>query len=134
MALDKPLIEDLVNRAATVVEKQGKKAFPILRDKTGPFVFMDTYIFMISPEGVEILNAAAPGLEGKNIIDAKDLKGNNLIRDEIALAMKEGSGWIDGYWFRPGDNKVELKHTFVRKVQCEGKTCIIGSGFYPETK
>lgn len=133
MALDKPIIEDLVERACGLVEKQGRKAFSSLRDKAGPFVFMDTYIFMVSPEGTEVFNADMPELEGKNILDLKDLKGNNLVRDEIKLAMEKGKGWIDGYWYKPGDNKPALKHTFVRKVNCDGKTYILGSGFYPES-
>ena len=37
--------EDLVNRAVALVAKQGKEAFGQLWDKTGPFVFMDTYVF-----------------------------------------------------------------------------------------
>jgi signal transduction histidine kinase len=131
MDLDKPMVENLISQAAALVEKDGKKALPLLRDPKGPFVFMDTYIFMVSPEGIELFNAAVPQLEGKNIIDAKDLKGNNLIRDEISLAMKNGQGWLDGYWYRPGDDKPALKHTFVKRIQFEGKPCVIGSGFYP---
>lgn len=134
MELDENMVEDLVSSAAILVEKKGKKAFPALRDKTGPFVFMDSYIFITNPEGIEIFNAAMPALEGKNIMDLKDLKGNNLIREEINLAMKEGKGWVDGYWYRPGDDQPALKHTFVRKINFDGKTYIIGSGYYPVTK
>jgi signal transduction histidine kinase len=132
MDMDQPMIEDLVERAAVLVEKKGKAALPILRDHKGPFVFMDTYIFMVGTDGTELFNAVLPTLEGKNNIDLKDLKGKALIRDEIALALKDGKGWLDGYWYKPGDNKPALKRTYVRKVQFEGKTCIIGSGYYPQ--
>jgi hypothetical protein len=36
MQMDKPFIEDVVNRAASLVAEQGKEAFSRLRDKTGP--------------------------------------------------------------------------------------------------
>jgi len=130
--MDAAMIEDVVEKASVLIEKQGKAAFPLLRDKRGPFVFMDTYIFMVSTDGTEMFNASMPSLEGKNVLDLKDLKGNSLVKDEIALALKAGKGWIDGYWYKPGGNEPALKRTFVRKVKCEGKTCIIGSGYYPE--
>jgi len=132
MDMDAAMIEDVVEKASVLIEKQGKAAFPLLRDKRGPFVFMDTYIFMVSTDGTEMFNASMPSLEGKNVLDLKDLKGNSLVKDEIALALKAGKGWIDGYWYKPGGNEPALKRTFVRKVKCEGKTCIIGSGYYPE--
>lgn len=132
MDMDEAIIEDLVGKAASLVEEKGKSAFPQLRDKKGPFVFMDTYIFMVGTDGTELFNAGLPTLEGTNNMDMKDLKGKTLIRDEIALAMKEGEGWLDGYWYTPGDNQPALKRTFVKKVSCDGKMCIIGSGYYPQ--
>jgi predicted CoA-substrate-specific enzyme activase len=49
-----------------------------------------------------------------------------------AAAMKDGSAWLDLYWFKPGQNTPARKETFVRKVQSGGETYIVGSGFYPE--
>ncbi|MGH7850529.1 MAG: cache domain-containing protein [Thermodesulfobacteriota bacterium] len=130
MQMDKPFIEDVVNRAASLVAEQGKEAFSQLRDKTGPFIFMDTYVFVDTPDGTELVNPAQPSLEGKNLIDLRDLKGNAVLKDEIAAAMKDGSAWLDLYWFKPGQNTPAQKRTFVRKVQSGGETYIVGSGFY----
>ena len=46
MQMDKAFIEDVVNQAATLIAGQGKEAFGQLRDKAGPFIFMDTYVFV----------------------------------------------------------------------------------------
>jgi len=46
MQMDKAFIEDLVNRAAALVAERGRGAFGQLRDRTGPFFFMDTYVFV----------------------------------------------------------------------------------------
>ena len=132
MQMDKTLVEDLVNRAAALIEVQGSDAFTVLRDKKGPFVFMDTYVFVQRPDGTELVNPAQPSLEGKNLIDLKDLKGNPAVRDEIALAMRDGSGWLDCTWYRPGDNTPALKQTYVRKAQFEDEVFIVGSGLYPK--
>lgn len=132
MQMDKTFITDIVNRAADLIVEQGKDAFGQLRDRTGPFVFMDTYVFVNAPDGTELVNAGQPSLEGKNLIDLRDLKGKAVVRDEIALAMKEGRGWVDLYWYKPGDNIPTRKQTFVQKVQSGQDVYIIGAGFYVE--
>jgi signal transduction histidine kinase len=132
MQMDRAFIEHVVDRAAALIAENGKDAFGQLRDKTGPFVFMDTYVFVMSPEGTELVNADLPSLEGRNIIDLKDLQGRPVIRDEIEAAMKLGSAWMDMSWFKPGHNTPALKQTFVRKAQFGQDVYIVGSGIYKE--
>ncbi len=132
MQMDKIFIADVVNRASALVTEQGKEAFGQLRDKTGPFVFMDTYVFVDTTDGTELVNPAQPSLEGRNIIDLKDVKGRPVVREEIADAMKNGSAWLDLYWYKPGSNTPARKQTYVRKVQSGHDTYIVGSGLYME--
>jgi len=133
MQMERAFIEDVVGRAASLLAEKGRDAFGLLRDRTGPFVFMDTYVFVTSPEGTELVNPALPSLEGRSIIDLRDLKGNAAIREEIDAAMKRGSAWLDMTWFKPGHNTPALKQTFVRKAQFGEETYIVGSGIYLET-
>lgn len=132
MKMDRPFIEDVVNRAATLVEEQGPAAFPRLRDRTGPFVFMDTYVFVDNPEGVELVNPAFPSLEGRNLSNLTDLTGKAVVREQIDTVMQTGRAWLDLYWYRPGQNTPARKQTFVRKIPFGQDTYIVGSGFYPE--
>jgi signal transduction histidine kinase len=132
MKMDKAFIEDVVNYAATLIEDQGKEAFCQLRDKTGPFVFMDTYVFVDTTDGTELVNPAQPSFEGKNLIDMRDLKGKAIVRECIAAAMKDGSAWVEYYWYKPGHNTPARKQTYVRKVQSGRDTYIVGSGVYME--
>jgi signal transduction histidine kinase len=132
MQMDRAFITDVVNRAAALVAERGKDAFDQLRDRTGPYFFMDTYVFVEAPDGTELVNPGHPSLEGKNLAGVKDIKGKEVVQDEIALAMKEGSGWVDLYWYKPGQNTPARKQTFVRKVQSGEDTYIVGSGMYLE--
>ncbi|SDL09405.1 Cache domain-containing protein [Salinimicrobium catena] len=132
MKMDETLIEDMVEQAAALIKEQGRKAFDVLRDKKGPFYFMDTYIFVTSPEGTELVNPAQPTLEGRNLIDLKDLKGDLTVKKEIDLAMDKGSGWLEMTWFKPGTNTPAPKMTFVKKAEANGETFIVGSGYYPD--
>jgi len=130
MRMDKAFIKDVVDHAAALVADRGKDAFVQLRDKTGPFVFMDTYVFVDSPDGTELMNADFPSLEEKNLIDLKDLTGKAVVQDEIAAAMKAGTAWVDLYWYKPGQNEPARKQTFVRTVQSGTDTYIVGAGVY----
>lgn len=130
MQMDKTFIEDVVNRASVLIADQGKEAFDRLRDKTGPFIFMNTYVFVEDPNGLELVNAGQPSLEGKSLINEKDLNGKLLVRDYIDAAMKNGSAWVDYYWYKPGENVPAKKHSFVRKVQHDGETYFVGAGIY----
>lgn len=130
MALDRTFIEDVVDRAAALIASRGKEAFPLLRDRTGPFVFMDTYVFVDTPDGVELVNPAQPSLEGRNLLNERDANGKALVREYIAAAMKHGSAWVDYYWYKPGDNVPARKLSYVRKVQSGRDVYIVGSGLY----
>lgn len=130
MQMDRTFIEELVNRASNLVASQGAGAFNQLRSKTGPFVFMNVYVFVQDTKGNELVNAAQPSLEGQNLINLKDLRGKPVIRQQRDAVMKRGSTWLSFYWYRPGDNTPALKYTYVRKVQYRDKTYIVGSGFY----
>ena len=130
MKMEKGFIVAVVDSAAALIEKEGRAAFPKLRDKTGPFMFMDTYVFVDSPEGVELVNGAFPNIEGRNLLDYKDSRGDSLVRDYIHVALTQGSGWVDYFWPKPGATIPSKKHTYVKKVQCGGDVFIVGSGAY----
>ena len=132
MKMDEFFIEDMVDQAAALIENKGRDSFEVLRDKKGPFYFMDTYIFVTSPEGTELVNPAQPTLEGRNLSDLKDLNGNSLVKNEIDLAMEKGSGWLEASWFKPGTNTPSPKMTYVKKAEANGETFIVGSGYYPD--
>jgi signal transduction histidine kinase len=132
MEMDEAFIEDVVNRAAALVAREGRGAFDALRDEQGPFVFMDTYVFVNAPDGTELVNAAQPSLEGKNLIDQRDVKGKAFVREYIDAASKQGAAWVEYFWYEPGDDAPARKRSYVRKVESGSETFIVGSGFYPD--
>ena len=134
MPMTETIIEDVVNRAALLIQEKGAAAFPELRDKKGPFRFMDTYIFVNSNDAMELVNGGTPYLEGKNVSNLKDARGTPLAVNCIKEAKEKGSAWVDCYWYKPGDNFASLKKTFVRKVEFGRDTFIVGSGFYVEER
>ncbi|MFH1189703.1 MAG: cache domain-containing protein [Candidatus Omnitrophota bacterium] len=132
MKMEDDFIVDEVNEAAALIAQKGRAAFDALRDKTGPFIFLDTYIFVDTPDGTEVVNGGFPGVEGKNIMDFKNVNGKYLVRDYINLALKDGEGWIKYLWPKPGSDKPFEKHTYVKKVDHGGEIFIVGCGAYLE--
>jgi signal transduction histidine kinase len=132
MQMNRAFIEDVVGRASALIAARGAAAFDQLRDKTGPFRFMDIYVFVDRPDGVEIVNPGQPSLEGRNVSDLRDLKGKPVAREYIAAALERGAAWVDYWWYKPGQNTMAPKRAYVRKVQTPDGTFIVGSGMYLE--
>jgi len=129
--MEKAFIVEEVEAAADLLQKEGKAGFVTLRDPQSRFYFHDTYVFVISKDGIEMVNPAFPNLEGRNILDIKDIKGNYLVQDLINNAMKKGESWVSYYWPKPDAPQTPIKKSsFVKKVLVEGEIMIVGAGIY----
>ena len=47
MKMEKVFATEAVDDAIILIRQMGVSAFPVLRDKTSEFVYMDTYIFVV---------------------------------------------------------------------------------------
>jgi signal transduction histidine kinase len=130
MKMDKEFIVGVVDQATALIEKEGTKAFPKLRDKAGPFVFLDTYVFVGTPEGVVLVDPAFPGVESTSIIGFRDSDSKSVTVEYIDIALKNGSGWVTYRWPKPGETGPSTKHVYVKKAVSDGETFIVGSGAY----
>jgi signal transduction histidine kinase len=132
MNIEKDMIAGVVDAAAALIEKEGRAAFAEIRSKAGPFVFLDTYVFVDTPNGDELVNPAFPSVEGRNFKGFRDAGGKIIAEEYIGLALRKGSGWTSYLWPKPGETAPSMKHTYVRKAESGGETFIVGSGAYLE--
>ncbi len=124
--------EALVNKAAVLIDKNGKAAFAEFRKKDSEWFHSDTYLFSYDMNANVLLNPAFPKREGTNVHGQKDAKGK-LFHDEIIkTAQTMGSGWVDYMFPKPGQTEPSQKWTYVKRVTIDGVPALIGSGFYPE--
>ncbi len=130
MKMEKAFALAEVKQAAELIAAQGKEAFSTLRDPESEFVFRDNYIFVINDIGDVIINPASPELEGKNLYDLQDVKGLYFFRELIDVAKKEGSGWVDYWWPKPGEEEASSKTSYVIKVMKGDEIFIVGTGIY----
>jgi cytochrome c len=125
-------IQALVNKAAALIDKDGKAAFAEFRKKGSEWFHDDTYLFVYDMNENVLLNPALPQREGTNVTGQKDAKGKLLHQEIVRVAETTGSGWVD-YWFpKPGQTEPSQKWTYVRKVTVDGVPGLVASGFYPD--
>jgi cytochrome c len=124
--------EALVNKAAALIDKNGKAAFAEFRKKGSEWFHDDTYLFSYDMNANVLLNPAFPAREGTNVHGQKDATGK-LFHDEIIkMAQTKGSGWVDYMFPKPGQAELSQKWTYVKSVTIDGVPGLMGSGFYPD--
>jgi signal transduction histidine kinase len=76
-----------------------------------------------------IAHATQPDLEGKNLNDYQDAKGDFVIRN-LRDAAKKGSGFVEFYWVKPGSGAKEQSRKLGYVEPIPGTNYFIGSGVY----
>lgn len=95
------------------------------------FVNGELYLFVIdaskSNQGVVIAHGQDNTLIWQDLYNYRDAFGVYFIRELIDAARK-GGGWVTYQW------RNATKNAYVREVKRDGKSYIIGSGYYPHSK
>jgi len=124
--------EALVNKAAALIDKNGKAAFTEFRKRDSEWFHGTTYLFVYDLKGDVLLNPAFPMREGTKVTGQKDARGK-LFHDEIIkTAETKGSGWVDYMFPKPGQTEPSQKWAYVKKVTMDGVPGLVASGFYPQ--
>jgi cytochrome c len=122
----------MVDKAAALIDKNGKAAFTEFRKQDSEWFHGPTYLFAYDLKGNVLLNPAFPTREGTNVSGQKDARGK-LFHDEIIkTAETKGAGWVDYMFPKPGQTEASQKWAYVRKVTFDGVPGLIASGFYPQ--
>jgi acetylornithine deacetylase/succinyl-diaminopimelate desuccinylase-like protein len=122
----------LVERAAALVDRQGKAAFAEFRKPGTEWFDGDTYLFAYDTKGNVLLNPAFPKREGTNVSGQKDVNGKAFHDELLKTAATAGSGWVDYAFPKPGQTQPSHKWTYVKRVTVDGVPGLVGSGFYAD--
>lgn len=87
----------------------------------------DGYFFVYDYSGINIAHSRKPELEGKNLFDLKDERGNFMIRDLIKQA-KAGGGYTRYLWDKPSGGKSIEKLAY--SIGLDRWQWMIGTGIY----
>jgi cytochrome c len=125
-------IEAMVNKAAALVDKDGKTAFAKFRQPNSEWRFGTAYLFAYDTKLNVLLNAAFPDREGKNMHGKTDVNGKPMHDDFLEVVQSRGSGWVDYMFPKPGQKEASQKWSYVKGVTIDGTPGLIGAGFYPK--
>jgi signal transduction histidine kinase len=125
-------IEDMVTRAAALVEQRGRTAFAEFRTRDSEWWFGTTYLFAYDDHLNVQLNPAFPKREGTNPSGEKDANGKAFHDEFLKVVQAKGAGWVDYMFPKPGQTQPSHKWSYVKAVRIDGLAGLIGAGFYPE--
>jgi cytochrome c len=125
-------IEELVNRAAALVDQRGRAAFDEFRKRDSQWWFGNTYLFAYDDHLNVLLNPAFPKREGTNPSGEKDANGKMFHDEFLKKVQASGAGWVDYMFPKPGQTQVSHKWSYVKRFKTDGMTGLIGAGFFVE--
>lgn len=119
----------LAEKAAAMFQDQGKEAaLKAINDPKGPFIKGELYVFAVTMDNVLIGHPYEHAMRRLTINSLKDGNGHSLVEMFKKALEKEGSGWTEYLWAKPGEDKPSRKRTFVKMVPKE--SLYVGVGFY----
>lgn len=117
--------------AAQLVTDEGlDAAIAAINQKDGPFVWKDSYVFLMDLEGTMLAHPIKPDLIGKNLLETPD-KGHDkklFFKEFVEVAKSPGEGWVNYMWPKPGEEEPAKKRSYIYRVP--GKDVFVGAGVY----
>jgi cytochrome c len=136
-AREKPTVQiivDKVEQAVALLEKEGAAAFPKFQGKGSEFIFNGTYIWVHSADGRMLMHPIKADLVGGNVFRIKDVHGKPFFREMNEKVEKEGCGWVEYRWPKPGEKRIAVKASYVHGAIMDGKKVVVGCGVYDLTQ
>ncbi len=124
------MVMEKVEKAAALLQKEGKAAFPKFKGKDSEFIFAGTYIWIHDMAGLMRMHPIMYKMEGKSCIDFKDANGKLFFTAMNDVAKSKGAGWVDYMWPKPGEKTASLKVSYVKLVKVGGEDLVVGCGIY----
>ena len=125
-------IEDLVNRAAALVDARGRTAFAEFRKRDTEWWHGTTYLFAYDNHLNVLLNPAFPKREGTNPHGKKDANGKMFHDEFLKVVQAKGAGWVDYFFPKPGQSQPSHKWSYVKGFRASDVSGLIGAGFFQD--
>lgn len=118
------------HEAAALINTKGlEDAIKVIGDPNGPFVWKDSYVFLMNLDGKMLAHPIKPELtQQDHLLLMTDPTDKALFVHFVNLARKVGHGWVDYMWPKPGKSTPSKKTTYIYRVP--GKDLFVGAGAY----
>jgi len=122
----------LVEKAVALISEKGDAALAEISQPEGGYYFKDKalYAFVYDDQVVMLAHPYKPGLIGKSYKGKPDVKGKKFRDDIVTMAIKNGSGWTDYSYQKPGEKGIHEKTAYCKLVTVKSKKYIVAAGVY----
>jgi cytochrome c len=115
--------------AATINAKGLDAAIEEISDPKGPFVWKDSYVFLMNLDGKMLAHPFRPELtKQEHVLLMTDPTDKALFVHFVNLARKVGHGWVEYMWPKPGKTTPSKKLSYIYRVP--GQDVFVGAGVY----
>jgi len=133
VAGEKATTEECVEKtheAAAIINARGlEAAIKMIGDPKGPFVWKDSYVFLMDLKGKMLAHPMKPELTRyEHVLLETDATDKALFVHFVNVAREDGEGWVDYRWPKPGKKSPSKKVTYIYKVP--SKDLLVGAGVY----
>ena len=133
MANDSASKEECVvkcREAAALINSKGlEAAIEKLSDQNGPFVWKDSYVFLMNLDGKMLAHPFMPELTKRDhVLLMTDPTDKALFVHFVNLARTKGEGWVEYMWPKPGKSTPQKKITYIYRVP--DTDLFVGAGVY----
>ena len=129
------LCKQKAKEAAALLKAQGDGALTAIKDPNGAFRFADGkgYVWVHNLDGVMVMHPIKPALDGKGLLDMRDVNGTYLFVAMNEICEENGEGWVPYAWPKPGEENSSPKISYVVLVEKGDNSYIAGAGMYDVT-
>lgn len=125
------LAQSLVDEAVELIQTKGEDALLMIEDENGKFNTPDTYVFITSESGADLVNPAFRDIEGLPLENYTEPTSKDAQMTIVNAVKDKDTAWVEYLWPRPKETKPSRKISYLRKIIVNGKVRIVGAGFYP---
>ncbi|MCE5334310.1 MAG: cache domain-containing protein [Desulfobacteraceae bacterium] len=120
-----------VTEACDFLKEKGVAELQEFNQRDGRWVWKDSYVFVVDTDTVRVLaHPITPQLLGRTMIGLKDIKGNFFFIQFCEKVRKDGEGWVEYWWPKPGQSTPSRKITYISHIP--GTSLMAGAGVYDE--
>jgi hypothetical protein len=118
------------HEAAAMINARGlEESIKLIGDPKGPFVWKDSYVFLMDLKGKMLAHPIQPELTRyEHVLLETDSADKALFVHFVNIARESGQGWVDYMWPKPGKKSPSKKITYIYKVPSQD--LLVGAGVY----
>ncbi len=128
-AITPQLVTEKVKAAVDILNAEGSAAFPKFMGKDTPFIFGGTYIWVNDYDCIMLMHPIMDKMEGRELMSLQDVNGKRFFV-EFVSAAKDGGGWVEYMWPKPGTKEALRKVSYVMPAKVDGQDVVVGCGIY----